>query len=108
MPPLRKPSSRRSPTLGDEPAKLLKQISENNPVDISKLSKASRQTADEVAQEAAIGIQEALGGGGQIDFTKILKQKVGDDTLLTRAGIVQVRGLMQEMSAKAAQTSISI
>ena len=94
--------------VGDEPAKLLKQISDGNPVDISKLAKASRQTVDEVAQEAAVGIQEALGGGGQIDFTKILKQKVGDDVLLTRAGIVQVRGLMQEMSAKAAQTSISI
>jgi hypothetical protein len=79
-----------------------------NPVDLNTLSSVSRQSVDEVAAEALKGIQDALGQGGDVDFAKILSQDVGDDTLLTRAGIVQVRGLMQELSNNLYEAGYSI
>ena len=94
--------------VGDGPGDLLRRMVRENPVDLDTLSSVSRQTPDEVATDALKGIQEALGGAGELDFTKILTQAVGEDELLTRAGIVQVRGLMQELSTRLYESSFNI
>lgn len=87
-------------SVGNEPAQLLRQMVRENPVDLRELSSVSRRSVEEIVNEAAVGIQEALGIAGDVDFSKILKQQVGDDELLTQAGIVQVRGLMQELTTR--------
>lgn len=94
--------------IGDEPGDLLRRMVRENPVNLDELSSVSRQTPEEVAAEAMKGIQEALGATGEVDFTKILNQNVGEDVLLTRAGIVQVRGLMQELSTRLYESGYQI
>lgn len=95
-------------SIGDEPAQLLRQMVRENPVDLRELSSVSRRSVDEIVNEAATGIQEALGVAGQVDFSKILKQQVGEDELLTQAGIVQVRGLMQELTTRLYESGYNI
>jgi hypothetical protein len=101
---LKKIASRTS----DEAAVWMREFVETNPVDINQLSKISRTTPEQIAAEAGTAIQDSLGTAGIIDFDKILKQGVGEDTLLSPAGIVQVRGLMQEMSSRISAESIAI
>lgn len=95
-------------SIGDEPAQLLRQMVRENPVDLRELSSVSRRSVDEIVNEAAVGIQEALGIAGEVDFSKILKQQVGEDELLTQAGIVQVRGLMQELTTRLYESGYNI
>jgi hypothetical protein len=94
--------------IGDQPGDLLRQMVRENPVNLNELSSVSRQSVDEVVNEAARGMQEALGATGDIDFSKILRQNVGEDELLTRAGIVQVRGLMQEVSTRLYESGYAV
>ena len=94
--------------IGDQPGDLLRQMVRENPVNLNELSSVSRQSVDEVVNEAARGMQEALGTAGDIDFSKILRQNVGEDELLTRAGIVQVRGLMQEVSSRLYESGYAV
>ena len=93
---------------GDEPAQILRQMVRENPINLRELSSVSRQSVEDVVNEAGRGIQEALGAAGDVDFNKLLTQQVGGDELLTRAGIVQVRGLMQEMTSRLYESSYNI
>ncbi|MAO25151.1 MAG: hypothetical protein CMJ25_30790 [Phycisphaerae bacterium] len=76
--------------------KVLRDMVDANPISVEELSKASQQTIGEVVNAAGRSIADALGAVGEVDFNKIKLQKVGDDVLLTREGIVQVKGLMTE------------
>ena len=76
--------------------KVLRDMVDANPISVEELSKASKQTIGEVVNAASRSIADALGAVGEVDFDKIKLQKVGDDVLLTREGIVQVKGLMTE------------
>jgi hypothetical protein len=93
---------------GDAPAEMLRQMVRENPVNVEELSRVSRQTVDEVANEAAQGIQDALGVAGEVDFSKILRRGDEGDELLSRAGIVQVRGLMQEVTTRLYESGYAI
>jgi hypothetical protein len=93
---------------GDAPAEMLRQMVRENPVNVEELSRVSRQTVDEVANEAAQGIQDALGVAGEVDFSKILRRGDEGDELLSRAGIVQVRGLMQEVTTRLYESGFAI
>ncbi|AET72501.1 hypothetical protein SXGG_00001, partial [Synechococcus phage S-CBP42] len=94
--------------VGDAPAQQLRKIAENNPVDLSELSKLSRKPVNEIVKDAQNYMADILGVTGDVDFNKIPKMKVGDDTLLTREGIVAVRGLMQDLSTRLYTTAESI
>lgn len=94
--------------VGDAPAQQLRKIAENNPVDLSELSKLSRKPVAEIVKDAQNYMADILGVTGDVDFNKIPKMKVGDDTLLTREGIVAVRGLMQDLSTRLYTTAESI
>lgn len=92
----------------DQAGEYLRRIVDTNPINVEQLAKVSRQTIEEVTSEAGRAIQDSLNTAGEVDFEKILKQGVGDDRLLSREGIVQVRGLMQEMSSRIVNESIAI
>ena len=94
---------------GVRTAEVLREIADNNPIDINDLAKASKVTPDEIAQDAANAIADSFDVPREvIDFSKIRTQDVGADQLLTQTGIVQVRGLLQEMSNRIAESSIAI
>lgn len=93
---------------GDAPAQMLRQMVRENPVNVEELSRVSRQTVDEVVNEAAQGIQDALGVAGEVDFSKILRRGDEGDELLSRAGIVQVRGLMQEVTTRLYESGFAV
>jgi hypothetical protein len=93
---------------GDAPAQMLRQMVRENPVNVEELSRVSRQTVDEVVNEAAQGIQDALGVAGEVDFSKILRRGDEGDELLSRAGIVQVRGLMQEVTTRLYESGYAV
>lgn len=76
--------------------KVLRDMVSANPISVEELSKASKMTTKDVLNSATRSIADALGAVGEVDFDKIKLQKVGDDVLLTREGIVQVKGLMTE------------
>jgi hypothetical protein len=71
---------------------------QQNPIDLAELSEISRRTEQEIVMDAWQGMQDALDDNFNVDLTQLLTQDVGGDTLLSRAGIVQVRGLMQELA----------
>ena len=82
---------------------VLRKIVSENPVEFKSLSKYSQIPEEKLINDAGKGIAAALGANGDsIDFSKILKQKVGDDELLSGAGIVQVRGLLQAQADRIA------
>ena len=92
----------------DQAAAVLRNLADENPIRMDELSKAVKKTDAEIAADAVRAIQDTLGTAGEVDFDKLLTQTVGDDTLLTRTGIVQVRGLMQELSTRAADRAIDL
>jgi hypothetical protein len=87
-------------SIGDAPTQILRNMVRNNPINFEELSHLSKMSDDEVVADAAKGIQEALGITGEIDFDKILRMNVDGEELLSRSGIVQVRGLMQEVTTR--------
>jgi hypothetical protein len=80
----------------------------NNPINLEELSHLSRMSAEQVVADAAKGIQDALGVAGEVDFDKILRMNVDGEELLSRAGIVQVRGLMQEVTTRLYDSAYNI
>lgn len=100
--------SRIARSIGDEPAQILRQMVRENPVDLQELSSISRMPIEQIVEDAARGIQDALGTTGEVDFNKLLTMNVGEDSLLTQAGIVQVRGLMQEITSRLYESSYNI
>jgi hypothetical protein len=100
--------SRIARSIGDEPAQILRQMVRENPVDLQELSSISRMPIEQIVEDAARGIQDALGTTGEVDFNKLLTMNVGEDSLLTQAGIVQVRGLMQEVTSRLYESSYNI
>jgi hypothetical protein len=100
--------SRIARSIGDEPAQILRQMVRENPVDLQELSSISRMPVEQIVEDAARGIQDALGTTGEVDFNKLLTMNVGEDSLLTQAGIVQVRGLMQEITSRLYESSYNI
>lgn len=77
---------------------LLRRMVQQNPIDLTELSEISRRTEEEIVMDAWRGMQDALDENFNVDLTQLLTQDVAGDTLLSRAGIVQVRGLMQELA----------
>jgi len=75
---------------------VLRNFVRDTPISVDQLARQANMTVDDVTRQAGLAIQDALGATGDIDFSKILTQQVGDDVLLSRAGIVQVRTLMTE------------
>jgi hypothetical protein len=82
----------------DGAGNLLRRMVQQNPIDLAELSEISRRTEQEIVMDAWRGMQDALDENFNVDLTQLLTQDVGGDTLLSRAGIVQVRGLMQELA----------
>jgi hypothetical protein len=80
----------------------------NNPINLEELSHLSRMSVEQVVADAAKGIQDALGVAGEVDFDKILRMNVDGEELLSRAGIVQVRGLMQEVTTRLYDSAYNI
>jgi hypothetical protein len=95
-------------SIGDAPTQILRDMVRNNPIDLEELSHLSKMSADEVVADAARGIQDALGIAGEVDFDKILRMNVDGEELLSRAGIVQVRGLMQEVTTRLYDSAYNI
>ena len=82
----------------DGAGNLLRRMVHQNPIDLEDLSDISRMTEEEIVMDAWRGMQDALGENFDVDMSQLLTQQVGNDVLLSRAGIVQVRGLMQELA----------
>ena len=82
----------------DGAGNLLRRMVQQNPIDLAELSEISRRTEEEIVMDAWRGMQDALDENFNVDLTQLLTQDVAGDTLLSRAGIVQVRGLMQELA----------
>ena len=82
----------------DGAGNLLRRMVQQNPIDLAELSEISRRTEQEIVMDAWRGMQDALDENFNVDLTQLLTQDVGGEVLLSRAGIVQVRGLMQELA----------
>jgi hypothetical protein len=82
----------------DGAGNLLRRMVQQNPIDLEDLSDISRMSEEDIVMDAWRGMQDALGENFDVDMNQLLTQQVGNDVLLSRAGIVQVRGLMQELA----------
>jgi len=82
----------------DGAGNILRRLVQQNPIDLSELSEISRRSEQDIVMDAWRGMQDALDENFNVDMTRLLTQEVGGDVMLSRAGIVQVRGLMQELA----------
>jgi len=89
----------------DGAGNLLRRMVQQNPIDLEELSDISRMSEEEIVMDAWRGMQDALGENFDVDMSQLLTQQVGNDVLLSRAGIVQVRGLMQELANQMYETA---
>jgi hypothetical protein len=86
--------------------RMMRELIRNNPVQMSDLAKAADMNVEEIIAKAQKGIEDALDiPSGQVDFSKILRQQVGEDELLTMEGVVQVNGLIHETADRLYQSA---
>jgi hypothetical protein len=82
----------------DGAGNIMRRLVRDNPIDLEELSQISRRSEQDIVMDAWQGMQDALDENFNVDLNQLLTQEVGDEVLLSRAGIVQVRGLMQELA----------
>jgi len=82
----------------DGAGNIMRRLVRENPIDLEELSQITRRSEEEIVMDAWRGMQDALDENFNVDLTQLLTHEVGDEVLLSRAGIVQVRGLMQELA----------